>query len=425
MAAFCLSLLFAVHVVLTQAVTWIPGRNDTMLALFVFSFFIAGINYGRSPAIKWLILQFVALLAALFTKETAVFAIPVAWLLCIFLPQKPWKDTKAMSMYGVWIAGALIYFLARSQANLEQSGLAVNELLGSALGRFPVILAYLGKVFLPFNLSVFPMLQDMTLWYGFLTLAGLGVLVYFSRKNNWRMMLVGASTFVLFLIPALLVPDAVNNQDFEHRLYVPMLGVLLLLSETVLLKNNWSERHLAMGTGALVLVLALMNWYRQPLFNDPISFWTAAVESSPNSSYANMMLAARLDNTDMQRAKTLMQKAYDLDPNQKYINYYQGSLLVTEGKLLESEPYFLAEIKNSDYYKCYSPLAEIAFKKQDPNAAIQYLEKYLAVDGADVEMNNNLLMLYLQSNQLEKARDQAAKMRLRGLTIPADFQGKF
>ncbi len=36
--SFYLSLIFAVHPVLTQAVTWIPGRNDTLLALFVVPF---------------------------------------------------------------------------------------------------------------------------------------------------------------------------------------------------------------------------------------------------------------------------------------------------------------------------------------------------------------------------------------------------
>ena len=419
--AFWLSMIFAVHVVLSQAVSWIPGRNDSLLGVFVFSFFISMINYFQTGKSKWLIWQGLALLAALFTKETAVFAIPIAWLIGVFLPKRAWKDRFALTTYGLWAGSAVIYLLARSQANLEQGSLFSGDVFASFFNRLPVLIAYLGKIFLPFNLSVFPMAQDMTLIYGLIAFVGLGVLIYLSRKNNWRLMIVGGSMFALFLIPALLVPDAVNNQEFEHRLYLPMVGILLLLSETLLFKNQLSERQFSRAAGGIVVLLAVWNLVRQPVFDNAINFWTEAVETSPNSAYANMMLAARLDDTDMTRANTLMQKAYKLDPDQKYINYYLGSLKVTEGKLMESESFFLKEIENSNYYKCYEHLAQIAFQRKDLSNAISYLENYLAVDGNAVEMQNNLLMLYAQTNQIDKLKDQAAKMKLRGLTIPAEF----
>ncbi len=422
MTAFWLSLLFAVHPVLTQAVAWIPGRNDTLLAVFVFPFLTACLRYRQSPQLKGLLMQAALLLGALFTKETALFALPAAWLLSIFLSDKKWGDGPALRMYAVWAGSAAVYLLARSLASLEQSGLALGELLGSAFGRIPVLLAYWGKVFLPFNLSVFPMIADMTVIYGIIALVLVGTLVFFSRNNDLRRMLAGFLIFVLFLIPALMVPDALNNQDFEHRLYLPMLGVLLLLSETILFKNKLSSRQMSMAAGGVALVFAVISLVRMPVFDDPIIFWTAAVESSPNSAYANMMLAARLDDTDMNRATTLMQKAYDLDPNQKYINYYMGTMQVMQGKLMESEPYFLEEIERSDYYKCYSHLGQIAFQKQDPTTAIQYMEKYLAVDTRNAEMNNNLLMLYFQTNQMEKARAHAQGMQRMRLVVPEQFR---
>lgn len=422
MTAFWLSLLFAVHPVLTQAVAWIPGRNDTLLAIFVFPFLSACLKYREYPSVKGLVVQAALLLGALFTKETALFAIPVAWLLSVFLSGKKGWDGPSIRMYAVWGGAAAIYFLARSLATLEQSELAFGELLGSAIGRIPVLLAYLGKVFLPFNLSVFPMIADMTKIYGVIALVLVGALVFVSRHNNLRRMLVGFLIFVLFLVPALMVPDSLNNQDFEHRLYVPLLGVLLLLSETVLFKNKLTIQQMTMAAGGVALVFAVMNMARQPVFNEPVGFWTAAVESSPNSAYANMMLAARLDDQDMDRATALMEKAYQLDPDQKYINYYMGTLQVMKGDLLGSEKYFLEEIKRTDYYKCYSHLGQIAFQKQDPTQAIEYLEKYIAVDTQDAEMNNNLLMLYFQTNQMDKARTHAQNMQRKRLLIPEQFR---
>ncbi|MCX5680758.1 MAG: glycosyltransferase family 39 protein, partial [Candidatus Omnitrophica bacterium] len=68
---FCLSLLFLVHPVVVQAVAWIPGRNDSLLALFVVSSFIFFLKYiekhRRRDYIRHLVLFFFALL----TKESA------------------------------------------------------------------------------------------------------------------------------------------------------------------------------------------------------------------------------------------------------------------------------------------------------------------------------------------------------------------
>ena len=46
--SFLLTLLFAVHPVLSQAVVWIPGRNDTILAMFAFGFVICALDYIRT-----------------------------------------------------------------------------------------------------------------------------------------------------------------------------------------------------------------------------------------------------------------------------------------------------------------------------------------------------------------------------------------
>ena len=81
LSSFLLSLLFAVHPVLSQAVAWIPGRNDTMLAIFVFSYLLTALKYSETKKFSLLSLQCLLLLASLFTKETAVFAAPAAWMM--------------------------------------------------------------------------------------------------------------------------------------------------------------------------------------------------------------------------------------------------------------------------------------------------------------------------------------------------------
>ncbi len=75
-AAFLLSLIFVTHPALTHAVSWIPGRNDSLLTVFILASFIFFLNYlenRKNSQIFWSVLFF---LLALLTKETAL-ALPV------------------------------------------------------------------------------------------------------------------------------------------------------------------------------------------------------------------------------------------------------------------------------------------------------------------------------------------------------------
>jgi tetratricopeptide (TPR) repeat protein len=284
------------------------------------------------------------------------------------------------------------------------------------------LIHYLGKIVLPVNLSVFPMLEDTSAVFGLVALALIILLVYLGKEKKRRVIIAGALVYTLFFIPALLVPASLNDQDFEHRTYVPMLGVLLVLSETALFRNSLRESSVLIIGLAICIVLSVMNLNHQKNFKDPVTFWKAAVETSPNSAYANMMLGARIDETDRSASDALIRKSYRIDSAAKYINYYMGVLLQQHDSVIESEPYFLKELQKSDYYMCYFHLARVAFEKQDRAAAIAYLETYLNRVPGDPQANNNLLLLYLETGQPDKARVVADRMKNFGLTVPPEAE---
>jgi len=201
-----------------------------------------------------------------------------------------------------------------------------------------------------------------------------------------------------------------------------MLGILIVLSETVLLKNSLKQNQLIYAGVALCVILSVININHQKNFKDAITFWTAAAESSPNSAYANMMLGARLDKVDKPKANELILKAYHINPDEKYVNYYMGVMKQDQDSVLASEQYFKKEISISDYYMCYFHLARVAFVKNDKPAAIQYLETYLDRNPSDPQGNNNLLLLYMETKQKEKARNTVANMKQYGIQIPAGVE---
>lgn len=413
--AFLLSLLFAIHPVLSQAVAWIPGRNDTMLALFTLTFLIFTINYANSGKLKWLLLSTVFLLLAFFTKETAVFDAPVAFVILVFLLQKSWLDKRNITQYVVWVAVFILWFVVRNAAIAKAPDVAASAYVGGFFERLPVVVQYLGKIFLPFNLSVFPMQEDTVYYYGIAAIVILIAAIALVKNKNWRVIGSGLAIFLLFLIPALLVPNTLNDQTFEHRLYLPIIGILIVLSQTVFFKNNLADKQLTIIVGIVAIVFAVINYNHQQSFSDPLSFWKQAGETSPNSSFADMMLGAREPNKA--DGEALFRKAYAINPKEKYLNYYYGVMLQGHDSILQSEKYLLAEKSISDYYECDFYLARVAIQKKDLKAAQAYLERYITRDPANPQANNNLLVLYLQTNQRDKAKAQVTHMQQIGQSV--------
>jgi len=413
--AFILCLLFTVHPVLSQAVAWIPGRNDTLLAIFTFSFLLYSINYSATGKIKNLALSALFLLLAYFTKETAVFAAPVAFVLLVFVLQKKWNTRLNLIQYAIWAGCFLLWFLVRASATI-QTNITPTQIARDFIPRLPLIIQYIGKVFIPVNLSVFPIQQDTVYYYGIISVVLLALAAYLYKRRNLRIIFSGIGVFLLFLLPVLFVPNNLNEQSFEHRLYLPIVGILLVLPQTILLNNKLKDKQLLACGIAVACIFSFINFRHQESFADTLSFWTEAAETSPHSAYATMMLAARED--DHQRSYQLFRKAYQLNPKEKYLNYYYGVMLQKQDSVLQSEKYLLAEKNTSDYYECDFYLARVALVKKDFNGAANYLQTYLKRDPHNEIANNNLLLLYMDTQQAAKAKEQVKQMQRLGMTVP-------
>ena len=73
MTSLVFGLLFAVHPVITPAATWISGRNDSLITIFILLSFIFLIKYlnNKNTSSKYIFLHFIFFAFSLFTKETA------------------------------------------------------------------------------------------------------------------------------------------------------------------------------------------------------------------------------------------------------------------------------------------------------------------------------------------------------------------
>ena len=441
-----LSLLFSLHPVLSQAVAWIPGRNDMLLMIFFLSGMLFSFKYTEHPSWYWWLLQSFAFLLALFTKETAVIMPIVALSLLIIVRKASWKIWAPLTVG--WIIAMVAWSLVRSHATLLKRSFTAWDLVQTGYDRFPALLQYLGKIFFPFNLTVFPGIDTVPIWWGVLALVVLAGLIFWSKSYFKILTIIGIGWFILFLLPVLIVPASLNDQVFEHRLYIPLVGILLILSQTRLFgsheipaqkqdnqqkKGNrqagkisptWFiiiKRYFKPALALSVLLMyAIITLTRTGYYKDPVTFWTHAVNGNPSSAYANMMLGLR--QTDQTEMKRYLMTAYRLNPEEKMLNYLIGKLELDAGNTDKARFHLIKELKHSSIPDNYFSLAKVYFMKSNLDSAAWCLERVIETDPLNPQANHNLSLLYLQLNRKADALRLVESMKQKGLEIPAEFR---
>ncbi len=435
--SFWLSLIFALHPVLCQAVAWIPGRNDMLLMIFFLSGFLLSLKYARQGSWHTLLLQGVAFLLALFTKETAVIIPVIILFVIIFSEKTPWK--RWVSLVIVWSVVIIAWMVTRSHATLMKRNFTIWELVQNGFERIPALIQYLGKIFFPFNLSVFPAIEHNTIWWGVLALALLTWLIILSKSYFRVLTILGVIWFILFLLPVLVVPPSLNDQVFEHRLYLPIVGILLILSQTRLFngiliettsgkdirqaatRQNAIRRYFKPFVAGFVLfVYTVITFTRIDHFENPVTFWGYAVRDNPTSSYASMMLGLR--QTDKTEMKRYLLNAYRLNPKEKMLNYLLGRVEVEAGNFKEAEYYLKREIAISQIPDNYFNLALVYFNKKNLDSAAWCLERVIELSPLHPQANHNLSLLYMQLNRKADAAKLIDAMKKKGLEVPAELK---
>jgi len=218
-ASFAGSLFFAAVPCLATAVAWLPGRNDSLLAIFVVSAVITFVKWLRSGKGVWLFLFSVFLISALFTKETSAALPPLLLYLMFSRGQAGRRDF--LKFCAAVLIPCFIYLYLRAGADI--SGTSLSGLSYGSLFYLPA-------------LSVdwlFPFFNQKPAGTALLTLAAFFIAFYLVKKSapNRKRAVFGLLWFYIFLIPPLLGMGLYFSGSFflSHRFYLPLAGMALAL----------------------------------------------------------------------------------------------------------------------------------------------------------------------------------------------------
>jgi 4-amino-4-deoxy-L-arabinose transferase-like glycosyltransferase len=241
--------IFAVHPALTEAVAWIPGRVDILLAVFSMLAFLALARWIERPRPLWLVAHALAILGALLTKEAAI-VLPPAFAVFLLLERGRRGSLRRGALWAAWVVPLAIWAVLWIRVSGGEQAGAQADRLGDLFVNSPAVLMQLGKTIFPFQLAV---LADMktTNWIpGAAALLLLAAAVLWLRGRERRMALWGALVCLALLAPTVFVSDFLI---LENRLYLPVLAVLVVALFT---GAGLLERFPGRATGAALAAVA-------------------------------------------------------------------------------------------------------------------------------------------------------------------------
>jgi protein O-mannosyl-transferase len=412
--ALLLSAFLAVHPLISQAVAWIMGCNDSLLTALVLGCFLLLMHTERATHSGFLTaaaLHLILFAAALSVKETAV-VLPALFLLYWWLLQDRRPPLRnGLLIAGGWALIAVAWFGLRIQAlshfPAEQRRYASSAGIDYLFQNLRAVPEMFGQLLVPFRLSAYPTFQDLLLSFGLAVLGLFVLLVLLTPKRNWRMIGFGSAWFLLFLAPTLVFRQQFADSGYDylnHRLYVSIVGFLIVTAELhrawVAHKGPSFRRVLDQGLLLVLVVLGIVNLAYTGTFKDRLSYWENAARTSPGSSRAHGTYAQALMrySRDFRKAEPHLRTAVDLE---------------SEG------PKHLAFMNN---------LAGIYSQSGKQNEAVALWQQILSTpqvfpgeENVPVQAGANLMLFYLQENKPAEARKYYEELKRRGVNVDAEF----
>jgi tetratricopeptide (TPR) repeat protein len=391
--SFIFAMLLAAHPVLTPAAAWISGRNDSLITIFTLLSFITTIAFLKSNSNKKWIIFIVHLIfyaTNLFTKESAAF-FPIMALVYMYMFQREKMfKTESMILVVSWIIIGIFWFSMRQDA-LPPGDNPDEISVAAYIENLPALLALIGKTFFPLRMSAIANFEWVSLLAGTVAvIALLGIYVWKKESIDNRKMLFGLLWLVLFLTPTLLVRIKIDYFDYaEHRLYLPFLGILIILIEVARgLKINFKDNRIKIAAAIIFLLFAVRSFSYAGAFENGKEFWSHFVKQYRENEMGNFNLAEIFFfKNDIRRADIFYDRALKFDEENRVHNFIQ----MTQPSFIipDNEPGYKRKFNHDQLnaITLYNYLANRYYLKRFPDKSIEYSQKALKISPDDPYAN--------------------------------------
>jgi len=332
------ALLFTVHPIQVQAVTYISGRSDLLACSFMLLSLILFMNRETIsiPLRGGFPLGIVSLLSfifALLSKEIALI-FPFVLLVGICLkPKRDVEDTGENSLKYSHVAPffwlAFIYIVLRMTVLRFSDKLLPQELsLGFGmrfLTSFKILVSYLGLLLSPFGLHPEYVVEPVRSVFAPDFLISLVVIIILVILLIWayrvmRVLFFWGGYFLITLFPVMnIIP--INAQMSEHFLYIPSMGFFAIFAWILYTIGRIGKLSRYRWLPGIILTLVILSCIiitidRNTEWRDELTLFKKTVEYSPTSYRAHFNLGAAYYNEGLYGEAIIeFKKVLELNPD--------------------------------------------------------------------------------------------------------------
>lgn len=438
--ALFVAILFLVHPIQTDSVTYLSGRRDILFGMFYLLGFFAFLRYRDTRLPRYLSLAILAYLLSLASKEMAVtlpFLCLTYDLMWTDAPPGPqpsvwaglWERLKVVyrrdrSLYlaiGV-IALAFIFLFVFRLKPTSRSTYYGDSFALTMLTVARVVVHYLKLLVFPrtlnadYSYNAFPITPTLTHLPSLAAALFLALLIVLLLKlaPAHRLFSFGGIWFFLTLLP---VTHVIPHHELmaEHYLYIPSFGIFLAAGyavEEALLRNWAAPRLLYPVLLVVVLLLSARTVIRNRDWKDDFTFWKKTAETAPMSARARgnlgrAFLRRNMDNAGLQELEEAVRIKPDLAPNRDAL----GLAYLRFGRLAEAERELKEALRLTPSLVGANMNLAYTYIKQGrkPEAVAPFLEA-LRLRPSDQEARAQLALLYMNLGRLKEAEQQLLKL---------------
>ncbi|UCC94798.1 MAG: tetratricopeptide repeat protein [Candidatus Omnitrophota bacterium] len=420
--AFLTSIFFVIHPIHTEAVAYISGRADCLVAVFILLCCVFYIKYLEKSNIVFYLCMICCYMLALLSRENSLI-LPVILALYHYTFKKKIKLESFMSVVGL----TFIFILLRLTALkfLLPPASSSTTVIQRVPGFFVALTNYLKLLFVPFSLH---MEYENTLFAFTAPKAIVGIflclllLIYaFKMRNKNRLIFFSISWFFVMLLPQSNLFYPLTAYMAEHWLYLASIGFFLILAKTI--TYLYKNKNFKIPTIVITIVLSMFYFYvtmRQNIYwAKPTTLFERTVKYAPHSyvAYTALGLTYHAEGK-RQDAISAFKKAIEINPNyaEPYLNL--GFLYIELGQTQEAIRSFKKAIENNpEYPEAYNNLGLVYHQIGKRKESVLLYKKAIDIFPYYARSYNNLGLIYEE----EGNRNDAIASFRKAIEVDPDF----
>ncbi|MBI5763313.1 MAG: tetratricopeptide repeat protein [Planctomycetes bacterium] len=352
--AMLASLLWVVHPLGTQAVTYVVQRAESLMAMcYLLTLYCLNRAAGPRTAFAWGAAAIVAGWVGMGCKAVMVTAPSVALLydriflapsIRMMLRNRWWLHLALWSSTAMlWVVGVVGGLYQKEQGGGTTVGFAMEGITPVTYGltQLGVILHYLRLCVWPYPLCLdygWPLAHSVSdVALGAVVVSALVLATVWLMFKRPAAGFLGAAFFLILAPTSSIVP--IKDLAFEHRMYLPLAAITVAVA---IAAHRWIAKPARVVTIiAITLVFIVVTVNRNLLYGDPVRLWSQNVDLAPHHQRPRNALGyALLRAGRPAEAEGRLKEALQLDPNSPGPYANLGMVYWSQKRFAEALPFF-------------------------------------------------------------------------------------